>query len=82
MSRSSTMGKIVLLDGDEDFMDERPSSKRMREDLISNQDGDEFDDFTSLQGDDYEVHQARLPRVSLTGDGENDGDSDGNKEAV
>ena len=68
--------KFVLLDGDEDFMDERPSSKRMREDLI-NQDGDEFDDLPSLQGDDYEVYGARLPWVSLNGDVDSDSDGDG-----
>jgi len=63
--------KHVLLNGGEDFMDKRPSSKRMREDLI-NQDGDESD-FLSLLGDDGE-HEARMPRVSLNGDSDGDGD--------
>jgi hypothetical protein len=69
--------KFVLLDGDEDFMDEQPSSKRMREDL--NQDGDESDCLSLLGDDDGEhgEHQARMPRVSLKGDGDGDGDSDG-----
>jgi len=43
----------------------------MREDLI-NQDGDESD-FLSLLGDDGE-HEARMPRVSLNGDSDGDGD--------
>ncbi len=77
MSGSSTMGQICLV-GDEDFMDERPSSKRMREYL--NQDGDEYD-CSSLLGDDdgeHEEHQMRMPRVSLNGDvdGKSDGDGD------
>ena len=66
--------KFVLLDGDEDFMDKQPSSKRMRKDL--NQDGDESD-CSSLLGDDdgeHGEHQARMPRVSLNGDGDGDGD--------
>ena len=63
--------KFVLLDGDEDFMDERPLSKRMREDLI-NQDGDESDDLSSLLGGDDGEHHARMPWVSLNGDGDGD----------
>ncbi len=63
--------KFVLLDGDEDFMAERPSSKRMREDLI-NQDGDESDDFLSLLGDDDGEHRTRMPGVSLNGDSDGD----------
>jgi hypothetical protein len=65
--------KFVLLDGDEDFMDERQSSKRMREDI--NQDGDESDCSSLLVDDDGE-HQSRMPRVSLNGDGDGDGDGD------
>ena len=64
--------KFVLLDGDEDFMDERSSSKRMREDL-SNQD-DTDSDCSSFQGDYDGEQQTRVPRVSLNGDG--DGGSD------
>jgi len=64
--------KFVLLDGDEDFMDERPSSKRMREDL-SNQD-DTDSDCSSFQGDYDGEQQTQVPRVSLNGDG--DGSSD------
>jgi hypothetical protein len=73
MSRSSTMGHIRLVGWrDEDFMDERPSSKRMREDL-SNQD-DTDSDCSSFQGDYDGEQQTRVPRVSLNGDG--DGGSD------
>ncbi len=57
-------------------MAERPSSKRMREDLI-NQDGDESDDLSSLLGGDDGEHHARMPRVSLNGDGDGDGDAVG-----
>ena len=61
--------KFVFLDGDEDVMDERLSSKRMREDLI-NQDGTDSD-CSSFQGDyDGEQQEARVPRVSLNGDGD------------
>ena len=64
--------KFVLLDGDEDFMDERPSSKIMREDL-SNQD-DTDSDCSSFQGDYDGEQQTWVPRVSLNSDG--DGGSD------
>jgi hypothetical protein len=69
--------KFVLLDGDEDFTDERLSSKRMREDL--NQDGDESDCLSLLGDDDGEhgEHQAWMPRVSLNSDGDSNGDNDG-----
>ncbi len=60
--------------GDEDFMAERPSLKRMREDLI-NQDGDKSDDLSSLLGDDDGEHHTRMPWVSLNGD--DDGDAVG-----
>ena len=43
----------------------------MREDLI-NQDGDKSDDQLSLLGDDDGEHHARMPRVSLNGDGDGD----------
>lgn len=67
--------KFVLLDGDEDFIDERPSSKRMRRGLI-NQYGDESD------GDDDGGNQGRMPRVSMNGDGGSDSDSDSEGGAV
>ena len=75
------MYKFVLLDGDEDFMAEQPSSKRMREDLI-NQDGDKSDDLSSLLEDDDGEHHARMPRVSLNGDSDGDGDNDGGGDRV
>jgi len=68
--------KFVLLDGDEDFMDERGCSKRMRK--KHNQDGDESDCSSDSEDDDGE-HQARMPRVSLNGDGDSDGDGDGDE---
>ena len=71
--------KFVLLEGDEDFVDERPAAKRMRETQI-NHDGDEFDDgddidLFSLLGDDYGENPTQTPRVSPNGD--DDSDSDG-----
>ena len=61
--------KFILLDGDEDFMDERMSSKRMRG--MINQYGDESD------GDYDGGNQGRMPRVSLNCDGDSDSDSEG-----
>jgi hypothetical protein len=68
----SLWDKFFLLDGDEDFMAERPSSKRMREDLI-NQDGTDSD-CLFFQGDYDGEQQARVPRVSLNGDGNGSSD--------
>ena len=64
--------KFVLLDGDEDFMDEQPPSKKMREDLSNQYDTDS--DCSSFQGDCDGEQQTRVPRVSLNSDG--DGGSD------
>lgn len=59
--------KFVLLDGDEDFMDERPSwNKRRREDLSSYDNDDESDSLSLLEEDDDE-DLGQLPRVSLNG---------------
>ena len=70
-----------MLDGDEDFIEERPSSKRKREALI-NHDGDEFDDLSSLLGDDDGKHQARILQVILNDDGNSDSDGGGDQVAV
>ena len=68
--------KFVLVEGDEDFIDEQPSAKRMRETQI-NHDGDKFDDddLFSLLGDDSGENPAQTSRVSPNGD--DDSDSDG-----
>jgi hypothetical protein len=59
--------KFVLLDGDEDFMDERPSwNKRTREDRSNREDDDKSDSLSVVEEDDGE-HLGRLPRVSLNG---------------
>jgi hypothetical protein len=59
--------KFVLLDGDEDFVDERPSwNKRMRKDLSSYEDDDESESSSVVEKDDGE-QLSRLPRVSLNG---------------
>ena len=70
--------KFVLLEGDEEFIDERPTSKRMRG--LNDQDGGDSDD------DDIGGHQGRLSRVSMSwendSDGDGDGDSDGEVRSV
>ena len=66
--------KFVLLEGDEDFIDERQSSKRIRG--LNDQDGDDSDD------DDIGGNHARLPWVSMNGDGDSYGDGDGDVAAV
>ena len=59
--------KFVLLDGDEDFMDERPSwNKRTTEDRSSYEDDDKSDSSSVVEEDDGE-HLGQLPRVSLNG---------------
>ena len=69
--------KFVLLVGDEDFMDERPSAKRMRETQI-NHDGDDFDDdyLFSLLGDSSGENPAQTPRASPNDDDDSDGAGD------
>ena len=60
--------KFVLLDGDEDFMDERPSwNKRTREDPLSSYEDDDESDSSSLLEEDDGEHLGQLPRVSLNG---------------
>ncbi len=60
--------KFVLLDGDEDFMDERPSSnKRTREDRSNSEDDDESYSSSVVEEYDGDHSLGRLPRVSLNG---------------
>ena len=60
--------KFVLLDGDEDFMDERPSwSKRTKEDQSNHDEDDDRSDVSSVLEEYDGEHLERLPRVSLNG---------------
>ena len=70
------LDKFVLLEGDEDFVDERPTAKKMRETQI-NHDGDGFDDDYLLSMLEYDSgeNRAQTPRASPNGD--DDSDSDG-----
>ena len=70
------LDKFVLLEGDEDFVDERPTAKKMRETQI-NHDGYEFDDDDLLSVLGYESgdNLVQTPRASPNGD--DDSDSDG-----
>ena len=65
------LDKFVLLEGDEDFVDERPSAKKMRETQIK------FDDNDLLSMLEYDSgeNRALTPRASPNGD--DDSDSDG-----
>ena len=62
------LDKFFLLEGDEDFVDERPAAKRMRDTQI-NHDGDEFgynfndDELLSLMEYDSGENLAQTPRM-------------------
>lgn len=71
------LDKFVLLEGDEDFVDERPTAKKMRETQIHH-DGDGFDDddLLSLMGYDSGENLVQTTMVAIP-NGDDDSDIDG-----
>ena len=65
------LDKFVLLEGDEDFVDERPTAKKMRETQIKFNDGD----LLSVLGYESGDNLVQTQRASPNGD--DDSDSDG-----
>ena len=67
------LDKFVLLEGDEDFVDERPLAKKMRETQIKFDDND----LLSVLGDDFGENLVQTPRASPNGDDDSDSDEIG-----
>ena len=62
-----------MLEGDEDFVDERPTAKKMRETQINHYDDEYNDDYLlSLMGYDSGENLVQTTRASPNGDDDSD----------